>query len=295
MLRSALASIVILGLTTPFLAAQRAGEPAAVTMEGEGAETFVLISGMVGGTAGFDQLASRLLAKGYRVLRIDPYQLSLDSSDVSFAAMARRVDAVIEHYHIRRARIVAHSQGAGVALRLAANYADRVEALYFLDSGALAVNSGPTLSASLRFVPMLTRLPGGRSFVRQRFVDALRRSSGSATWLDAERQRAYTQPVFDEVDRVVAMAFRLAHATEPESLATVVARVRAPLVVVIGAAPHEADIGTEELEALAPLGSLVKIRRLVGVGHFPHEEAPNELVAIVTEDVIAPSVRLAGS
>jgi len=281
MLRSALASLVMLGLTASVLGAQHASEPAAVTMEGEGAETFVLISGMVGGTAGFDQLGSLLLAKGYRVLRIDPYQLSLDSSDVSFAAMARRVDAVIGRYHIRRARIVAHSQGAGVALRLASNYPDRVGALYFLDSGALACNGGPTLSASLRFVPMLTRLPGGRSFVRQRFVDALRRSSGSPNWLDPTRQRVYTQPVLDEVDRVVAMAFRLARAAEPESLATVVARVRAPLVVVVGAAPHEADIGKEELDALAPLGSLVRIKRLVGVGHFPHEEAPNEVLALL--------------
>lgn len=293
MLRTALASVAMLGLMTPLLGAQRAGEPAAVTIEGAGAETFVLISGMVGGTAGFDQLGRLLLAKGYRVLRIDPYLLSLDSSDVSFAAMARRVDAVLGRFHVRRARVVAHSQGAGVALRLASIYPDRVEALYFLDSGALAFNSGPTLSASLRFVPMLTRLPGGHAFVRQRFVDALRRSSGTPKWLDAERQRAYTQPVLDEADRVVAMAYRLARSTEPESLATVVARVRAPVVVVIGAAPHEADIGTEELDALAPLGSLVRIRRLAGVGHFPHEEAPNELMVIVTGEVGTPAFRVA--
>ena len=93
MLRSALASLVACCLTGQSLTAQRPGEPPAITMEGEGAVTFVLISGMVGGTAGFDQLASRLVANGYRVLRIDPYQLSLDSTDVSFAAMARRVDA----------------------------------------------------------------------------------------------------------------------------------------------------------------------------------------------------------
>jgi len=282
MLRSALASLVILGLTSPMVAAQRAVKPAAIVTEGDGAETFVLISGMVGGTAGFDQLARLLVAKGYRVLRVDPYQLSLDSADVSFAAMARRLDAVIGNYHIRRARIVAHSQGAGVALRLAATYPDRVAALYLLDSGALTRNCGPTLSASLRFVPIITRLPGGRSFVRQRFVDALRRSSGKVNWLDATRQRAYTEPVLDEVDRVVAMAFRLSRSVEPESLVKVVARVHAPVVVVIGAAPHEADIGTEELDALVPLGSLVRIQRLAGVGHFPQEEAPNELMAIVT-------------
>lgn len=250
-------------------------------MEGDGSETFVLITGMVGGIAGFRQLDSLLLERGYSVLRIDPYQLSLDSTDVSFAAMARRVDAVMTRFHIRKARIVGHSQGAGVALRLAAADPDRVEALYFLDSGALAYNRGPTLSASLRLVPLITRLPGGRALVRQHFVDALKRSSGRPEWLDAKKQLAYTSPVLDHVDRVVDMAFRLSVASEPEPLASVVARVRAPLVVVIGAAPHEADIGQDELDALAPLGRLVRIRRLAGVGHFPQEEAPNELMSLL--------------
>jgi pimeloyl-ACP methyl ester carboxylesterase len=293
MFRNALVSLLTLGLTTSLLPAQRTREPPAVAIDGDGVETFVLISGMVGGTAGFRQLDGLLMAKGYRVLRIDPYQLSLDSADVSFAAMARRVDAVIGEYRIRRARVVAHSQGAGVALRLAATYPDRVEALYFLDSGALPYNRGPTLSASLRLVPILTRLPGGRSLVRQRFVDALRRSSGRSNWLNAERQHAYTQPVLDEIDRVVAMAFRLARAAEPESLQTIVSRVRAPLVVVIGAAPHEADIGAEEIEALAPLGALVQIKHLAGVGHFPHEEAPNDLVSVLIAPLTAPTVRVA--
>ena len=292
MLKIAVASIMMAGLTQS-VAAQSQSVPTPVSMEGDGAETFVLITGMVGGIAGFRQLDSLLVTRGYRVLRIDPYQLSLDSTDVSFAAMATRVDAVMTRFHIRKARIVAHSQGAGVALRLAAADPDRVQALYFLDSGALAYNRGPTLSASLRLVPLLTRLPGGRAIVRQRFVEGLKRSSGRPDWLDAEKQRAYTSPLLDQVDRVVDMAFRLSRATEPESLATVVARVRAPLVVVIGAAPHDADIGQEELEALAPLGGLVRIRRLAGVGHFPHEEAPNELMFLLITPIPTPMATVA--
>src|ERR1051326_3541546 len=253
MLRPILMSIALLGLTSTAntaLAAQSRGKPPAVIMEGEGTSTFVLITGMVGGVAGFAQLDSLLLARGYRVLRIDPYELSLDSTDVSFAAMARRVDAVMAGDGGGRARSVAHSDGAGVALRLASSSPDRVEAMYLLDSGALPCNGGPTLSASLRFVPLITRFPGGRGLVRDRFVDGLRRNSGRSEWLTPERQQTYTTPVLNDIDRVVAMAFRLARSAEPESLIVVVGRVHAPTLVIVGAAPHEADIGRQEIEEI---------------------------------------------
>ena len=290
MFRTAIASIM---LATQALAAPGQDEPHAVALEGDGAETYVLITGMLGGIAGFGQIDSLLLARGYRVLRIDPYQLSLDSSDVSFAAMARRVEAVMAHYHIRKARIVGHSHGAGVALRLAAAYPGEVESLYLLEAGALAYNHGPTLSSSLRFVPVITRLPGGRSMVRKKFIDGLKRSSGQTDWLNDEKQRAYTAPLLDNVDRMVDMAFRLYRASEPESLTTVVAHVRTPLLVVMGAAQHDAGIGQEELDALAPLGSLVQIRRLEGVGHFPQEESPNELVRLLILPLPAPALTIA--
>jgi pimeloyl-ACP methyl ester carboxylesterase len=233
-----------------------------------------------------------LLAHGARVVIIDPYALSLDSIDVTFAAMARRVDRVLAKAGVSGALVIAHSQGAGVALRLAAMAPGRVDALYFLDSGALAVNRGPTLSAAMRLVPIITRLPGGRAFVRERFLIGLRRNSGRQEWLDQATIRAYTEPLLASIDRVVAMAARLSKAEEPEPLARVVARVRAPVTVIIGSAPHEADIGPEEMTALAPLGGRVRVERLAGVGHFPHEEAPNELLALITA---APHVVAVGS
>jgi len=281
MTRSFVPSLLALCLTAIRLDAQPAMQVPAVTEAGAGAETFVLITGMVGGVAGYRRLEPLLVARHYRVIVVDPYELSIDSTDVSFAAMARRVNVVLEERGVSQARIVAHSQGAGVALRLAASSPERVAALYFLDAGAQTVNRGPTLSASLRFVPLITRLPGGRCLVRDRFVAALRRSAGRQQWLDAETQRAYAEPILSSVDRVITMAFRLAKAEEPESLTAVLGRVRAPLTVLLGAAPHDADAGPAEIVALALLGPRVRIEWMVGVGHFPHEEAPNELVTLL--------------
>jgi pimeloyl-ACP methyl ester carboxylesterase len=293
MLKSFHRCAVALCLTAPSLGAQSATRLPVVATAGQGAETFVLVTGMVGGLSGFRRLETALVGAGYRVIIVDPYALSVDSSDVTFLAMAQRIEAVLDAQGVAVARVVAHSQGAGVALRLAAIAPQRVSALYFLDSGALPAQQGPTLSASLRLVPIITRLPGGTRLVRDRFLDGIRRNAGRREWLDSETQRAYTEPMLASIDRVVAMAFRLAKAVEPESLSTVVARVRAPVTVVLGGAPHDADVGPEELNALLPLGGRLRIERLPGVGHFPHEEAPNELLPLLLRPLVSQPMAVA--
>ena len=154
----------------------------------------------------------------------------------------------------------------------------RVAAMYFLDAGTQDANHGPMLSRAMRLVPLITHLPGGRSFVRDRFLAELHRNAGHKEWLDADTERRYTEPVLDRIGRVVALASRLANAQEPESLATVISRIHVPITVLLGDAPLTAGAGTEEIDALAPLGSLVRIEHLAGIGHFPHEEAPNDLL-----------------
>lgn len=171
-----------------------------------------------------------------------------------------------------------HGHGGGVAIRLAANAPERVSALYLLDIGASAVNRSPIFSRSVRLIPIIARVPGGRSFIRKRFIRGLRESSGRDEWLDAKTRWAYTDPMLDEIDRVIAMAQRLARAEEPDSLSTLIHRLRVPVTVLLGAAPHTAGPTMEEMMALEPLGRLLRVMHLPGVGHFPHEEAPDEVV-----------------
>ena len=277
--RRAAISAVLAALASAPLAAQAA--PPAVSVAGRGPATYVLLSGVVGGVAGYRRLEARLLERGHRVVVVDPYQLSLDSADVSFAALARRVEAVLAAHDVSGATVVGHAHGAGVALRLAANSPDRVAALYFLDVGALATNRTKVLGASLRLAPLIARIPGGRGFIRRRFVRGLRESAGRQEWLDAATQRAYAEPVLDNIGRVVAMATRLSRAREPDSLPSLVARLRVPVVVILGEAPHPSGPDSAELAALAPLGSLLRIVRMPGVGHFPHEEAPDDVARML--------------
>ena len=259
------------------LLAQRAPAPPAVTVTGRGPETYVLVSGVVGGVAGFRRLEATLLARGNRVVVIDPYNLSLDSTDVTFAALARRVDAVLASHGIASVRVVGHSHGGGVALRLAASYPARVSALYLLDVGALPVNRTSVFGRSLRLLPVINRIPGGHGFLRRRFIRGLERNSARHEWLDSATRHDYTEPMLDDIGRVVALARRLAVAREPDSLATLIARLRVPVTVIIGDVPHDSGLNPGELEALLPLGDLLRVEYVRGVGHFPHEEAPAEV------------------
>ena len=109
MTRSFAPSLLALCLTATRLDAQPPTQVPAVTEAGAGAETFVLITGMVGGVAGYRRLEALLVARYYRVIVVDPYELSIDSTDVSFAAMARRVNVVLEERGVSHARVVAHS------------------------------------------------------------------------------------------------------------------------------------------------------------------------------------------
>lgn len=288
--------LLVLGLIggSRSLVAQQEHVTRAVTVSGRGPKIFVLLSGMMGGVAGFRRLEARLLQRGHRVITIDPYHLSIDAADVSFAALARRVESVLARHDVRAAHMVGHAHGAGVMLRVAAMAPERVSELYFLDVGALAVNRTAILSSSLRLVPIIARIPGGRAFVRERLVQGLRQNAGRQEWLDAQTQRAYTEPVLDGIDRVIALVSRLALAEEPESLAAVVSRVHVPATVLLGMTPRQSKPDTAEFIALAPLGTRLRIVRMTGVGHFPHEEAPDEVARYLLAPVMTVAARKVG-
>jgi pimeloyl-ACP methyl ester carboxylesterase len=246
-------------------------------------ETYVLVSGLVGGVAGYRKIAERLTGTGARVVLIDPYHLSIDSADVSFAALARRVVAVMAREGIVRARLVGHAHGGGVMLRVAAMAPERVDALYFLDVGALATSRSRLLATSLRLVPIIARIPGGRDLLRRRYLHGIRENAGRSDWLDSTTARAYADPMFANLSRVVALAIRIARTDETEPISAVVARIRVPCTVILGAVPHDSGPDAGEIDLLSPLGALVRIERLAGVGHFPHEEAPDVVTRLLLD------------
>jgi len=279
------------------LAAQETAETrydsSVVAVRGNGPTTFVLLSGMVGGVSGFRRLAS-LLEANNRVVIIDPYSLAADSADVTFAALARYVDTVLGELGVDSARIVGHAHGTGVALRLAANSPGRVSALYLLDGGAVDENRTALFASSLKWASFISKFPGGRNYVRGRFIKGIKQNAGRHDWLDSTTVREYTDPVLNQLSKAISLAKRLDHAREPESNVAVVERVKVPVTVLLGDVPHPAEPDSSEIAALASLGDRVRIERLPGVGHFPHEESPADVAAYLLIGTVASEWRSQG-
>ena len=67
----------------------------------------------------------------------------------------------------------------------------------------------------------------------------------------------------------------------------IVQRVKVPVTVLLGDVPHPAEPDSSEITALASLGDLVRVERLPGVGHFPHEEVPGDVAAYLKAGTVA--------
>ena len=204
------------------------------------------------------------------------------------------MDTVLGELGVDSARVVGHAHGTGVALRLAANSPDRVSALYFLDGGAVDENRTALFASSLKWASFITKLPGGKNFVRGRFIKGIKQNAGRHDWLDSATVREYTEPVLSHLSKAISLAKRLDRAREPESNVAVVERVRAPVTVLLGDVPHPSEPDSSEITALAVLGDRVRIERLPGVGHFPHEETPAEVAAYLLVGTVASEWRSQG-
>ena len=74
----------------------------------------------------------------------------------------------------------------------------------------------------------------------------------------------------------------MGRSVEPDSLAPQLSRIRCPVLLLLGAAPHTASPPPDEMELLADSIPLFRTEAIPGAGHFLQEEAP-ELVAAAVD------------
>ena len=245
-------------------------------------DTYVMVSGVIGGIAGYRGIERRLLQLGHRVVIIDPYLMSIDSADVTFDAMARRVNAQLELRGVTASRVVGHAHGGGVALRLASNAPDRVSEVFLLNVGALAGNRSPVFSSSMRLIALVAHIPGAKRLLRRRIVAGIRENTGNSDWLDDATAHAYADTPLAHLSGIVGMGVRLGKSEEPEPLALVLSRIKVPMTLLLGALTCPASPGADEMTALKPLGMQVRVVKIEGTCHFPHEEAPAVVMDFLT-------------
>jgi pimeloyl-ACP methyl ester carboxylesterase len=255
-----------------------------VVATGTGAPV-VLIPGLVGTAFGYRRLVDRLADGGWRAIVIEPLGTGGSSrpkrADYSLAAQADRVAAVLDTLGVVSAVVVAHAVSGSIVLRLAYRHPGRVRAVVAIEGGAAESATSRGFRRLMDFAPVLRYLVGSEIF-ESFIVREIKASSADTAWIDAEVVRGYTADALVDLGASLAAYRAISRAPEPERLADRLAEIGAPVVLLLGEAPHRSAPAAGEIALLRDRLRDLVIERVPGAGHFIHEERPEFVLAAVS-------------
>ena len=254
----------------------------------------LLIHGIAGSGATWKRLLQPL-ARGHRVIALDLLGHGLSDKprgDYSLAGHASVVRDFLDALGISEVTAVGHSYGGGVAMQLLYQYPERVNRLVLISSGGL----GPEVALLLRLaavqvVEPLTRcllraamaLPGGGRVPRRLGGVFWRR--GIEDCLQALAEPGGCEAFFNTVRGVIDLrgqrinaASRLPHIRDT------------PVLAIWGETDRILPVAhIRMLEGVAT----AQLHVLPRVGHFPHEDAPEQVLALIRDFLAQPRQRAA--
>ena len=255
---------------------------------GEG-PVLLLIHGMAGSASTWRQVmpglsrqftvvAPDLLGHGHSDKPVGDYSLG------AFASTLRDLLVALGH---ERATVVGQSLGGGVAMQFSYQYPERCERLVLVGSGGL----GREVNPLLRWLS----LPGSDAVLRLACAASIRNAIEAVGSLAArvglqlapvvaELWRSYASLADDATRRAFLRTLRAV--VDPRGQAVSAANrlhlaAEAPTLIVWGDADPIIPVEHAHAAHAAIPGSRLEI--FAGVGHYPHCEAPERFVAILTE------------
>jgi pimeloyl-ACP methyl ester carboxylesterase len=276
--------------TRPILVAP--AETLQVTLAGAGPPV-VLVPGLFGSAYGFRHLTAALTARGYRVIVVEPLGVGGSSrparADYSLSAQSRRIAAVLDSLQVRQALLVAHSLGAGMALRVAWRRPDLVRGVASLDGGPAPTAATPGVRTAARMAPWVKAL-GGVTLVRRKIRESLVRASGDTSWVTDEVVEGYTAGPAKDLDGTLLAFIRMAESREPERFESRLGEIRCPVRLMLGGAPHPEAVRDDAVALLSRRLERFAVDSVAGAGHHLHEERPDAVLATVEKLDAAPAV-----
>jgi pimeloyl-ACP methyl ester carboxylesterase len=201
----------------------------------------------------------------------------------SITAQTNLVEDMVIKSGARNIHILAHDYGVSVAQELLARMAEkdrrlRILSCCFLNGGLLAAQHRPrpiqTLMAG-RFGSLLSRL-----MTKQRFAKNFTEVFGPNTQPSADELDAYWYAMSQQHGHRLShkllhyMAERKAKAGRWQNIFT---QPKAPLALINGSLDPVS--GAHLADAIATLNPYIAITRLATIGHYPHVEAPADVIA----------------
>jgi len=281
------------------------GERLAYLDEGEG-EVIVLLHGMAGSSQTWRSVI-RPLSRKYRLVAPDlpgHGQSDKPRSDYSLGAFAALLRDLFDELGIRRATIVGHSLGGGVAMQFSYQHPDYCERLILVDSGGLGPDVGLTLRmlsvpGSELIMPIIAPRPvldAGERVWSWFHKIGMSSPRGEEIWRsysslsDASTRQAFLRTLRSVVDYRGQSVSALNRLSFKEDL---------PIMAIWG--DQDAIIPVEHAHALQETRPDIRLEVLGGVGHFPQAERPAEVAELIDDFIsqtstfrTAPSVASAG-
>lgn len=243
----------------------------------------VLIPGIFGGAFGFRHVTSRLAELGYQCIVVEPLAFGSSShpskADYSFAAQADRIGQVLDSLGVSSVLMIAQSNGAAMAYRLAYRRPDLLRGILSIEGGPAETPATPGLKHALRFGGFLTKLFVGPGTIRSKVRHDLVENSGDTSWVTPETLDQYTMGQASDVHGTIDALRQMSKAKEPESLKERLHEARIPVRMLVGSVEHPAGIKEDAMTQLHESLIDFAVDSVAGSGQYVGEEQPHAVIA----------------
>jgi pimeloyl-ACP methyl ester carboxylesterase len=244
----------------------------------------VLVPGFAGAIYAFRHVTSELAVRGALVIVIEPLGIGSSSrpsrADYSLTAQARRIAAVLDSLAVDSAVVVGQGVNATTVARLAAARPDLVRRLVLLEGGAAERAAGNGFRRAMQMSAGI-KVFGGYGLVRKQLRSGMIAASGDPSWVTDEVLDAYLGGLERNFDAGIDAFHAVARSREPDRIADRLSQVAAPVVLLLGGAPHRSGPPDREITVLRERLPCLVIDTVPGAGHHLAEERPDAVILAV--------------
>jgi len=262
-----------------------------VTIVGQG-RPVVVIPGLLGSAYAYRKVIPPLAEAGFQLIVVEPIGVGHSSrpgkSDYTLTAQSHRVAAVLDTLgNTGCAPVLAHSAGVSIALRLAAHRPDLVCGLVAENGGPLDTVATTSVRRAVRYA-WLIKLFGGRGKVKSQLRKGMLETAGDSSWVTSEVIDNYTAGAAGDLGAVLRVLKGMSRAVEPEHIDSLLDRIRVPVHLLIGGAPHGSGVPRRQFALFTARVPQLVVDTIRGAGLRIHEEQPGVVVKAVLDMVKQP-------